>query len=57
MVGKTELHYQLRGIEELYVTLKAHGDWVPLGSADEQKPTAEVTVEAWARSEANPVGG
>jgi len=21
--------------------LKAHGDWIPLGSADEQKPAAE----------------
>jgi Family of unknown function (DUF6855) len=30
---------------------------VPLGSADEQKPAAEGTVEAWARSDANPVGG
>jgi hypothetical protein len=37
--------------------LKAHGDWMPLGSADEQKPAAEGTVEAWARSESNPVGG
>jgi hypothetical protein len=30
---------------------------VPLGSADEQKPAAEGTVEAWARSPHNPVGG
>ena len=30
---------------------------MPLGSADEQKPAAEGTVEAWARSEGNPVGG
>ena len=30
--------------------LKAHGDWMPLGSADEQKPAAEGTVEAWGRS-------
>ena len=28
-----------------------------LGSADEGKPAAEGTVEAWARSEDNPVGG
>ena len=28
-----------------------------LGSADEQKPAAEGTVEAWARSPENPVGG
>jgi hypothetical protein len=37
--------------------LKAHGDWMLLGSADEQKPAADGTVEAWARSPANPVGG
>ena len=56
-VGKTQLRYHLRAIEDLHAMLKAHGDWVPLGSADEQKPAAEGTVEAWARSEDNPVGG
>ena len=56
-VGKTELRYRLRCIEDLHAMLKAHGDWMPLGSADEQKPAAEGTVEAWARSAANPVGG
>ena len=30
---------------------------MPLGGADEQKPAPEGTVEAWGRSEANPVGG
>jgi hypothetical protein len=30
---------------------------MPLGSADEQKPAADGTVEAWARSPQNPVGG
>ena len=56
-VGKTELRYQLRCIEDLHAMLKQHGDWMPLGSADEQKAAAEGTVEAWGRSEANPVGG
>lgn len=56
-VGKTELRYQLRCLEDLQAMLKAHGDWMPLGSADEQKPAAEGTVEAWGRSESNPVGG
>ena len=56
-VGKTEVRYQLRCIEDLAAMLKAHGDWMPLGSADEQKPAAEGTVEAWARSSDNPVGG
>jgi hypothetical protein len=57
MVGKTELRYQLRAIEDLHKMLKANGGWVPLGSADEQKPAAEGTVEAWGRSPKNPVGG
>src|SRR4051812_3512830 len=56
-VGKTELRYHLRCLEDLQAMLKAHGDWLPLGSADEQKPAAEGTVEAWARSPENPVGG
>ena len=37
--------------------LAAHGDWMLLGSADEQKPAAEGTVESWTRSPKNPVGG
>ena len=57
VVGKTELRYHLRAIEDLHRMLKEHGDWMPLGSADEQKPAAEGTVEAWGRSESNPVGG
>lgn len=55
--GTTELRYQLRCIEDLHAMLKAHGDWMALGNADEQKPAAEGTVEAWARSANNPVGG
>jgi hypothetical protein len=56
-VGKTELRYHLRCLTDLHEMLKAHGDWMPLGSADEQKPAAEGTVEAWGRSPDNPVGG
>ncbi len=56
-VGKTELRYQLRCLEDLKVMLADHGDWMALGSADEQKPAADGTVEAWARSADNPVGG
>lgn len=56
-VGKTVLHYHLRCITDLHQMLKEHGDWMLLGSADEQKPAAEGTVEAWGRSENNPVGG
>jgi len=57
VVGKTELRYQLRCLEDLREMLKKHGDWVPLGSADEQKPAPDYTVEAWGRSPDNPVGG
>jgi hypothetical protein len=57
VVGKTVLGYQLRAIEDLHAWLKQCGDWVPLGSADEQKPAADGTVEAWGRSPENPVGG
>jgi hypothetical protein len=56
-VGKTQLRYHLRCVEDLQAMLKGAGDWVPLGSADEQKPAAEGTVEAWGRSSKNPVKG
>ena len=56
-VGKTEVRYQLRCLDDLAKMLKAHGDWMALGNADEQKPAAASTVEAWARSPKNPVGG
>ena len=55
--AKTEVRYLLRSITDLHAMLKPHGDWMPLGSADEQKPAAPGTVEAWARSADNPVGG
>jgi hypothetical protein len=56
-VGSTELRYHLRCIDDLHAMLRAHADWMPLGSADEQKPAKAGTVEAWARSPDNPVGG
>ena len=56
-VGGTQLRYQLRAIEDLHKMLKEHGDWMPLGGADEQKPAPEGSVEAWGRSETNPAGG
>ena len=55
--GTTELRYHLRCIEDLHAMLKSHTDWMILGNADEQKPAAAGTVEAWARAETNPVGG
>lgn len=56
-VGSTQLRYDLGAIADLHAMLVAHGDWIDLGGADEQKPAAEGTVEAWGRSEDNPVGG
>jgi hypothetical protein len=56
-VGKTILHYDARAIDDLHAMLDAHGDWMELGSADEQKPAKEGTVEAWGRSADNPMGG
>jgi hypothetical protein len=56
-VGSTTLRYQLRAIEDLQAWLVAQDGWVPLGAADEKKPAADGTVEAWGRSPDNPVGG
>jgi hypothetical protein len=56
-VGKTELRYHDRCIDDLHAMLVAHGDWMALGSADEQKPAAAGTVEAWGRGKTNPVKG
>ncbi len=56
-VGKTRLSYQLRALEDAAAMLAVHGDWMPLGNADEGKPVKDGTLEAWARSDTNPVGG
>jgi len=56
-VGKTELRYRLRAIDDLHGMLRERGDWMELGSADEQKPAKPGTVEAWGRAPDNPVGG
>ena len=56
-VGSTELRYHVRCIDDLHAMLTARGDWMPLGNADEQKPAAPDTVEAWGRSADNPVDG
>jgi len=57
VVGKTELRYDKRAIHDLHEMLQKRGDWVELGSADEQKEAKEGTVEAWGRSSENPLGG
>jgi hypothetical protein len=56
-VGSTKLMYLSEAIDDLHTWLKEQGDWVPLGAADEGKEPAAGTVEAWGRSESNPVGG
>lgn len=56
-VGTTILHYDLRCIDDLAAMLKHHGDWMVLGSKDEKQETNEGTVEHWARSNDNPIGG
>ncbi len=56
-VGGTRLLYDARAIADLHAMLKTHGDWMPLGGADEQKPALDGSVEAWGRSESNPLGG
>ena len=43
--------------QRLNRTQPRRSDWVPLGAADEKKPAADGTVEAWGRSADNPVGG
>jgi hypothetical protein len=56
-VGTSTLLYDARCVDDLAAMLRARGDWVELGSADEQKPAKDGTVEAWGRSSDNPIGG
>jgi hypothetical protein len=56
-VGTTKLTYLASAIDDLHAMLREHSDWMPLGAADEKKDAAEGTVEAWGRSQDNPVGG
>jgi hypothetical protein len=56
-VGATELRYHLRCLEDVPAMLRKRGDWVVLGSTDEQKEAPADTLEAWGRDPSNPVGG
>jgi hypothetical protein len=56
-VGSTQLKYDKRAIDDLQAMLQANGGWMDLGAADEQKDAKPGTVEAWGRSESNPIGG
>jgi hypothetical protein len=57
VVGKTTLFYDKRAVDDLHTMLVQYDDWMELGSADEQKPVKDTTVEAWGRSSDNPIGG
>ena len=57
VVGSTTLSYDARCLDDLAAMLRQADDWIPLGSADENKPAKDGTVEAWGRSESNPIGG
>ncbi|CAN5781055.1 hypothetical protein BH18ACT13_BH18ACT13_21370 [soil metagenome] len=56
-VGSAKLSYDARAIDDLHAMLKTHTDWMDLAAADEQKSAKDGTVEAWGRSESNPLGG
>jgi hypothetical protein len=56
-LGSTKLRYLARCVDDVPAMLQAHGSWMELGSADENKPAKDGTLEAWARSDSNPVGG
>ena len=56
-VKTTVLHYDIRCLQDLHEMLKAHGDWMLLGSKDEKQEAKPETVEYWGRSAENPIGG
>ncbi|OJJ17576.1 hypothetical protein BKI52_27325 [marine bacterium AO1-C] len=56
-VKTTILHYDIRCLNDLHEMLKAHGDWMLLGSKDEKQEAKPDTVEHWGRSSENPIGG
>jgi Family of unknown function (DUF6855) len=56
-VGANWLQYRLSALDDLHAMLVAHGDWMELGNKDEKQKVKAGTVEAWARSDDNPVGG
>jgi len=57
VVGSTTLYYDARCIQDAVDMIASRGDWMDLGGADEQKDAKPDTLEAWARSESNPIGG
>lgn len=56
-VEGAETRYHLRSLNDLDEMLKEHGGWMPLGAAGEKEHAAKGSVEEWARSKENPLGG
>jgi hypothetical protein len=56
-VGTTKLRYLARCLDDVPAMLAAHGEWMDLGSADENKPAKDGTLEAWGRADDNAAGG
>ena len=56
-VGATTLRYLARCLDDVPAMLRERDDWMVLASADENKPVQADTLEEWARSADNPVGG
>ena len=48
-VGSTKLRYLTRCLDDVPAMLAQHGDWMDLGSADENKPVRDATLEGWAK--------
>jgi hypothetical protein len=57
LAGTQELRYHLRCLDDLYEMLKERGGWVPLGCSAEGTPPVPGSVEEWARSKTNALGG
>jgi hypothetical protein len=57
VVGSTTLAYYARAIDDLNDWLSEQPDWVPLGAVGEEETAPAGSVEAWARSESNYIGG
>jgi hypothetical protein len=55
-IGKCVFHYDYRCITDLYCFLHKEGQWLKVGAVDEKKKPEEGTIEAWARSQNNPIG-
>ena len=56
-VGKTELRYHLRCLDDLEAMLRERGDWVPLGQRRRAEAGGRGHRRGVGAAEDNPVGG